>query len=299
MATVPYMPLPMEQDDVEYDYGPDSTPQDDVQPGRQIQFSIDDPAHFPGTHRRVTMHIPEGVDVERPTAVTVVLDGTWYLDSSGAFRAGLVIDNLVARRGIPPMVGVFVDPGVFPHVADEDARKNRNFEYDSADDHFANFLADEVLPRVSEHLTMSTHPAHRAICGGSSGGNAAFTAAWHRPDIFGRVLALGPSFAQITGGNPYLELIAECPRKPMRVLISAAHRDLQWNEAEDNWFAENLAVAASLARAGYDMRLVLREGGHSMTNGGALLPDALRWLWMPGWGDSRHTPSGPAAGPTV
>lgn len=36
-------------------------------------------------------------------------------------------------------------------------------------------------------------------------------------------------------------------------------------------------VAAALAEAGYDLRLVVGDGGHSPNHGGVLLPDALRW----------------------
>jgi len=45
--------------------------------------------------------------------------------------------------------------------------------------------------------------------------------------------------------------------------------------------AHNLRVAAALAEAGYDVRLVLGDGGHSPNHGGVLLPDALRWLYRP------------------
>jgi len=30
---------------------------------------------------------------------------------------------------------------------------------------------------------------------------------------------------------------------------------------------------------GYDYQLVVGEGGHSLRHGGAILADALRWLW--------------------
>jgi hypothetical protein len=54
---------------------------------------------------------------------------------------------------------------------------------------------------------------------------------------------------------------------------------LNWDAAELNWFSANLRVAAALAERGYDLRLVLGDGGHNPNNGGAILPDALRWLW--------------------
>ena len=96
---------------------------------------------------------------------------------------------------------------------------------------------------------------------------------------FGRVICISASFAQIPGGNPFPGRIAREPRHHLRALLVAEHRDLQWNEPEMNWFAENLETAAALARKGYDFRLVLGDAGHNPRHGGVLLPDALRWVW--------------------
>lgn len=128
---------------------------------------------------------------------------------------------------------------------------------------------------------MTDDPEQWGICGGSSGGNAAFTAAWMRPDRFRRVICYLSSFAQMLGGNPYPELIARTSRKPLRVFQQAGHRDLNWDAPTWNWLAENLRVSAALAEAGYDFRLVLGDGGHSPNYGGVLLPDALRWINRP------------------
>ena len=133
----------------------------------------------------------------------------------------------------------------------------------------------------SEHA-VAGDPARRAICGGSSGGSCAFTAAWMRPDRFGRVLSFLGSFAQIPGGNPYPELILQTEPKPLRVFLQAATRDLGWDQPEYNWFSANLRVAASLAERGYDLRLVLGDGGHDPNHAGAIQTDALRWLFRDG-----------------
>lgn len=171
------------------------------------------------------------------------------------------------------------DPGVFDEVDDPDKRKNRNVEYDAFDDCSASFLLEEVLPLVEERWALSPEPADRAICGASSGGNCAFTAAWMRPSQFGRVIAFRSSFAQIPGGNPYPDLVPATVRKPLRIFMQAGHRDLNWNQSERNWLANNLRVAAALAEAGYDFRLVVGEGGHNPNHAGVLLPDALRWIF--------------------
>ncbi|MER7872177.1 alpha/beta hydrolase-fold protein [Streptomyces solisilvae] len=162
-----------------------------------------------------------------------------------------------------------------------DNPKNRNNEYDAFDDRYVTFLLTEIIPQVAERYAIAQSPERWGICGGSSGGNCAFTAAWLRPDKFRRVVGYLSSFAQMPAGNPYPDLISRVPRKPLRIFMQGGHRDLHWNEPQWNWLAENLRVAAALAEAGYDFRLVLGDGGHSPNHGGVLLPDALRWLWRP------------------
>jgi enterochelin esterase-like enzyme len=146
-------------------------------------------------------------------------------------------------------------------------------------DAYATFLLTEILPRVRERYAITDDPERWAIAGGSSGGSCAFTVAWTRPDRFRRVLSFLGSFAQLEGGNRYPELIRETPRKPLRVFLQAATRDLNWDAPERNWLSANLQVAAALAERGYDFRLVLGDGDHDPNHAGAILPDALRWLW--------------------
>lgn len=209
--------------------------------------------------------------------MTFFNDGDWYLDPLGEVRGGIVLDNLAASGDIPPMIGVFVDPG-YLEISGKRV-KNRNVEYDGFSELYGDFLLGEILPLVEERFRISSDPKLRGICGGSSGGNAALTAAWTHPNDISRVIAFNPSFAQMPGGNPFPRLSETEQRKTLRVLLHAAHRDLNWNQREENWFAESLETAAALARAGYDLRLVVGEGGHTPNHGGVLLPDALRWLW--------------------
>lgn len=273
---LPYTPLSLTQDDVRYAYGPDSFRKAEVMRGRVTEFRIDSRI-FPGTTRRVWVHVAARHRSEEPAAVMFFNDGWWYLDPDGEVRAGIVLDNLASSGAIPPLVGVFVDPGVFEEPSGP--RKNRNAEYDAFDSRYADFLITEVLPLVARDHAVSDDPDRRGICGGSSGGNAAFTTAWMRPDQLRRVIAFNSSFAQLPGGNPYPALLPNTPPKSLRIFLQAAHRDLNWNQPEDNWFAETLRTAAALAEGGYDFRLVVGDGGHSMNHGGVLLPDALRWLW--------------------
>ena len=264
---VPFSPLPIDQSEVAYDHGPDSTLRPGVARGRTTRLELPDSRAFPGTSRSVSVHVPARAPAGA-LPVVVFQDGSDFLDPDDEMRAAIVLDNLVAEGAIPPVVGVFVDPG----------DGNRNAEYDAADATYADFVLDEVLPRVSEVVDISDRPQDRALCGFSSGGNASFTAAWHRPDAFGKVVGLSSSFPQVHG-TPFPRAIADEPVRDLRVFLQVGHRDLGWDEPDDNWVAASLEVAATLLRRGYDVRLALGDGGHDGNHGGVLLPDALRWLW--------------------
>lgn len=274
-TVIPYVPLPHDQTSVRYAHGPDSIPVTGALRGRVSEIVLESSELYPRTSRRLWVHQPPGA-AGTELGLLVVLDGALYRDPTGEVRAEIVLENLHHRHEIPPTLTVFLDPGVH---ADPAAPKQRNVEDDAADDTFVRFLAEEVLPAATANDPVSTNPGRRAICGGSSGGDAAFTAAWHRPDLFGNVIAFLPSFAQMPGGTPYPALLAAGERRPVRTFLQIGRRDLGWDQPAHNWFATNLRMVAALAATGHDVRAVLGDGGHSPNHGGVLFPDALRWAF--------------------
>lgn len=193
-VVVPHVPLPVDQTDVRYAHGPDSSRQAGVPAGETTEVVWDHSDAYPGTTRKLWVHVPVGCGLDEPAGLLVFQDGWWNLDPTGEVRAGVVLDNLVHRGEIPPTIGLFVDPGVFPEAVHP---RNRNAEYDAFDDRYVEFLLTEIVPQVSGRHRLSDDPSHWAVCGGSSGGNCAFTAAWLRPDRFGNALCLLSSFAQM------------------------------------------------------------------------------------------------------
>ncbi|MBA2952057.1 alpha/beta hydrolase, partial [Streptomyces himalayensis] len=236
-SEMPYQPLPIDQSDVRYAYGPDSVVQPGVPTGETIAFDWNDSTIYPGTVRKFWVHVPTQYDPSAPASLMVFQDGWWYLDPDGQVRGATVLDNLIHRGDIPVTIGVFVDPGIFPDAEDP---KNRNNEYDAFDDRYVTFLLTEIIPQVTERYSIAEEPERCGICGGSSGGNCAFTAGWLRPDKFRRIIGFLSSFAQMPDGNPYPTLIPSVPRKRLRIFLQAGHRDLGWNESQWNWLANNL-----------------------------------------------------------
>ena len=238
-------------------------------------------AVYPDTHRDLWIYTPPGFDeATDDPALMVFNDGGGYLDRTGAVRAAAVLDSLAGAGEIAPTVGVFVNPGVLPCEADaESAQAQRSVEYDTVDDRYATFLELDVLPFVEATLgrALSRDPARRALCGISSGGICAFNAAWHRPDLFARVISHCGSFTAIRGGHNYPVLVRRTPRKPIRSFLQSGANDA--DIVIGSWPLANQTMAAALDFAGYDYRFEFGEGGHNLRHGGALFADTLRWLW--------------------
>ena len=236
---------------------------------------------FPDTSRDLWIYTPPGFDAATDDPALIVFnDGGGYLDRTGAVRAAAVLDSLVLAGEIAPTVGVFVNPGVLPSEADaESAQAQRSVEYDTVDDRYATFLKLDVLPFVEATLDrpLSRDPARRTICGISSGGICAFNAAWHRPDLFARVISHCGSFTAIRGGHNYPVLVRRTPRKPIRIFLQSGAKDA--DIVIGSWPLANQTMAAALDFAGYDYRFEFGDGGHNLRHGGALFADTLRWLW--------------------
>lgn len=258
----------------------DSYAQEGVPAGSVTHHELLDSIVFPGTVRRYSVYVPAQYDGSEPAALMVFQDGHAYL--GGEFNAPVVLDNLIHRGEVPVTIGVFVDPG---HLKDElpavrgwrPSPENRSLEYDTLSDAYARFLLEDLLPRVEDDLAISRDPAMRAVCGMSSGGICAFTAAWERPDRFGKVLSHIGSFTNIRHGDTYPGLVRKTEAKPVRVYLQDGSNDLD-NE-HGNWWLGNLQMDAALRFKGYDVRFDRGEGGHSGNHGASLFPDALRWIW--------------------
>lgn len=277
-----HMPNLQADDDPDaiYTLGPDSERQEGVPKGK-VEMHEWQSQIFEGTTREYYVYIPEQYDGLAPACVMIFQDGHSYVNESGSVRVPIVFDNLIHREELPVTIGIFVNPGHKGTEQPENRWKgsNRSFEYDTLSDQYARFIHDELLPHVVEQyeLNVSSNPADVAICGASSGGICAFTAAWEHPEWFGNVLSHIGSFTNIRGGNAYPDLIREADKKPIRVFLQDGENDLQ--NKYGNWWEANLAMKEVLTEKGYDMSFVGGKGRHSQKHGGAIFPDSVRWLF--------------------
>jgi enterochelin esterase-like enzyme/sugar lactone lactonase YvrE len=239
------------------------------------EFTFNSSAIFPGTQRNGVVFIPAQYDGSQAACVYVEQDG--YNPEEKA-----IVEQLIAAKDMPVTIGVFISPGTLPPPAGlTGVRRNRSFEYDGVSDNYVRFLTEELLPYVAKtfNLKLSTSGNDRCIAGASSGGIAAFAAAWQRPDAFSRVYACSGSFTAFRAGNEFPTLVRKFEAKPIRVYLTTATQDME-NCAGD-WFLIDQEMDKALRFSGYDYSYHVVEGGHTagwIEN----LPDAMRFIWK-GW----------------
>src|SRR3954469_22775153 len=101
--------LPARGDD--YPLGPDSQEQPGVPKGTVVDFAWKESKVYPGTERKCWVYLPPGLDASKEYPLIIFQDGGGAVNPKGGFRATIVLDNLIHKNEIPPMVGLFIDPG--------------------------------------------------------------------------------------------------------------------------------------------------------------------------------------------
>lgn len=247
---------------------------DKIPHGRLVSFEFNESKIFPGTQRVVTVYIPEQIDSHIPACVYVQQDGF-----NPGQKLDLIFDTLIARQEIPVTICVFVTPGYLPSIYKNTVgRPNRCFEYDALGDNYARFLLEEILPKVAQNynLNLTKSGNDRCIGGASSGGIAAFNAAWERPDAFSRVYCVSGSFVGFRGGNIFPTLIRKTETKPIRAFLTTGTKDME-NCAGD-WTLLDLEMDKALKFSGYDYRFITLDGGH-VVGWKEHFAEAMRFLW--------------------
>jgi enterochelin esterase family protein len=237
---------------------------------------------YAGTSRDWWIYVPAQYKAESPACLMVFQDGHDYVNLTGNWRVPIVFDNLIASGDMPVTIAVFINPGHDGKTEIKSAWRssNRSVEYDALGDKYSHFLLDEIIPEVQKTYKLTDDPAGWAIGGESSGAICAFTAAWERPDKFGKVFSTIGSFTDIRGGNSYPFLIRVTEHKPIRIFMQDGKNDL--DNAYGNWPLANEMMAAALKYMNYDVQFVQGDGQHNSKHGGSIFPEAMKWLWR-GW----------------
>ena len=226
---------------------------------------------FPGTERDYWVYVPAQYDGKTPACVMIFQDGGGYQSANGQFRVPVVLDNLIYRKEVPVIIGIFINPGNVPRAGKGQGRSNRSFEYDT------------VSPAICHVPRKGNPPGSRARStsfartqrGGASAASvpAAYVRSSPRGNgriMFSKVLSHVGSFTNIQGGDMIPGMIRKTERKPIRVWLQDGSNDL--DNLHGSWPLANQSMAAALRFMRYDYRFEFGDGGHNGRQGGASMP---------------------------
>ncbi|MBB5353883.1 enterochelin esterase-like enzyme [Haloferula luteola] len=261
-----------------------------------------DPTKKIRTERRIFVYIPAAYKDGSEAPLLVMHDGPSHLDLVSRALDNLTIAEDPQRR-LPAFIAIAVENG-----GDDSKGSERGLEYDTLSDRLARFIAEEVFPAVLANqeiraaypnLAFTADPWGHAVMGCSSGGAAALTMGWFRPDLFRRIITYSGTFVDQQdddapeekdyplGAWEYhsgMQLIERSEKKPLRIFTHVSEHDNGAQRPESsyhNWVMANERTAAALKKKGYDYRFVFsRATGHCDRKVfEATLADTLLWMW--------------------
>ena len=232
-----------------------------VREGRVERHEI--PSRALGETRRVRVYVAAAADgAPPPDALAVFLDGE---DCEPLLSLPTVLDNLVAEGNLPRLVAVFVD---------SQGTRGRDLLFH---DPFIGFLADELIPRVTEKYKTTFRADRTVIAGASLGGLTAAYAAHRRPDRFGNVLSQSGAFWRRHPGHPDTTE-GWLPGEAARSTPAGVRYYLEVGRFESPTMIENNRRMRDVLRAkGLDVTYAEYNGGHDAVNWRVSLG---RGLWL-------------------
>src|SRR5262249_62277773 len=124
---------------------------------------------YPGTQHTYWVYVPAQYSPGSAAALMVFQDGQAFKAEDGDIRAQNVMDNLIYRREIPVMIGVFINPARTPEQPEPtpqdwgDRNTNRPTEDNSLDDRDARVVTEELLPALEKDYQISDDPESHVI----------------------------------------------------------------------------------------------------------------------------------------
>lgn len=166
-----------------------------------------------------------------------------------------LLDVLIARHRIPPMVAV---------MTDESVPAQRRAEL-PCNPQFADFVAKELVPWVRSRYAATSQPANTIVAGSSFGGLASVFAALKHPEVFGNAISQSGSFFWKPAGAAQEEWLIQqvkaSPKLPVRFDLQVGLMESDAMEVQPNRRMRD-ALAAKGELAGYSEY----DGGHSFLN---------------------------------
>jgi len=218
--------------------------------------------------RALSVYVPARFNENRRYPLLVMHDGSDFLRFA---NLKIVLDNLIHRLEIPPMIVVLTDSS------------NRLEEY-ADDERHGRFLVEELLPGLEERFPLIQSPGSRALAGASFGAVAALSTAWRHPGVFDRLLLLSGSFAFTDIGDThdrgplfdpvvrFVNAFRRSPGRPARSVYLACG-------TYESLIYYNRSMLPLLQSTGVTVKYTEARDGHNWENWRDRLREGLAWLF--------------------
>jgi enterochelin esterase family protein len=245
-----------------------AVPDPDVAGGEVVDFELDSSAF--GRRITASVYLPTGFSASTETRypLLIVHDGGDYLSYAGA---RIVLDNLIGRGDLAPIVAAFLHPG------------ERLVEY-ADDPRHTTFVASELVPALEAAYPLVGTSGARCLMGCSFGAVASLSAAWRAPTLFGRLLCQSGSFAGAGHDcRPRPEPLWQPVRRFVQEFLAeptlVAERVFLSCGTYESLICENRGLVPALERTGATVRFVESPDGHNWACWRDSLGIALPWLF--------------------
>src|SRR6187551_591589 len=217
--------------------------------GYQVMYSVYLPASYRATSSEVY-------------PILYAMDGYEYMHE----RMGnmiTILDNLIHQKKIKPVIAVFID-----HREPVNRSNNRRMQELAMNEHYLNFVTNELIPKVEKQYPISTHSADRAVLGTSMGGLTAAYFSFSKPEVFGLAGIQSPAF----WFRPEIYTYCDNPDKPpVKTFMSSG----QINDTQEG--AVKMKSILEKNTCTYEYKEV--NQGHSWGNWRDLIDDMLIYFF--------------------
>ena len=233
--------------------------------------------------RKAWVYTPPGYKTDgEPYGLLVLFDGVAY---TLLVPTHLILDNLLAKGQIPPLVAVVLDNPTPTSRSDEMPCNPR----------FSDFLAKEVVPWMRENYRVTSNPNQTIVAGSSYGGLAATYAGFHHSEVFGNVISQSASFWWKPKGDAEHEWLtrqfAVSARLPVRFYLDVGLMETgPTPDNGPNMVVVNRHMRDVLLAKGYFVHYREFNGGHEYLNWRGTLADALLALVGKGAAENKNKP---------
>lgn len=206
------------------------------------------------------VYLPENHAPSQDLPVIFLTDGNWFIKNGGMVG---VLDRMIARGSIKPVVAVFVDNRDPENL--QDNRRNQQF---FCNEKYADFYRAELVPHIRERYGISSDASDNAIAGMSFGGLNAACFGLMATDTFGLIGMMSPAMKPVPG---LVNAYESVDRLPLRFFLS--HGKQRDNEKSARKFR------STLSSKGYELKYKTVNQGHNWRNWKPLLDDMLLYFF--------------------